>query len=114
MYFSHIILTFFSSAVDRGIKCSNSGQRVSKLIYCFHMFKSIFMPPRACGRRHYVVGLSGCLSVCLSLRPDYIFFEWKGKTVRRVIFNFFCKGGGQAGGGGQNKFEQKSRGVKEK
>ena len=44
------------------------------------------MPPRACGLRHYVVGL-GCLSVRhgvrLSVRPDYIFlFEREGKTGR--------------------------------
>ena len=28
---------------------------------------------------------SVCPSVRLSVRPDYIFFEWEGKTGRRVI-----------------------------
>ena len=53
------------------------------------MPSTIFMPPRACGCRHYVVGL-GCLSVRpgvrLSVRPDYIFFS--NRRVRQ-------EGGGQ-------------------
>ena len=56
----------------------------------------IFMPPRACGRRHYVVGLSvrpsvrpsGCPSVCPSVCLSVwitFFFEWEGKPGRGVI-----------------------------
>ena len=48
----------------------------------------VFMPPRACGRRHYVVGLSVRPSVCSSVRLSvcpsglHFFSEWEGKTGR--------------------------------
>ena len=53
-------------------------------------FNLIFLPPRACGRRHYVVGLS----IRLSVRPDSIFFsngEWDGKGGKANLI--CCQGG---------------------
>ena len=84
-----------------------------------------FMPPPACGRRHPAargIMYSGCPSVrpgdCLSVRQDYFFFEWEGKTGRGddpCLFFIYCSslcglhlftgGEGQTEGlGGQGQF----------
>ena len=64
------------------------------------------MPPRACGWRHYVVGLSVRPTWCPSDCPSglHFFFDWEGKTGRRwsrLIKKKISQGGHM---GGFNKY----------
>ena len=85
----------FVVALPINLKNYNSSKLQNLLVFILYFPLLIFMSPRACSQRHYVVWLSkrqfdffsqgDCEKVrggFYNLRPDYFFFKWAGEAGR--------------------------------